>query len=136
MAPLKLFGQAFHHRQGNFSKNTNLTILTTKYRNMVNTLCTLDACVRTRLLGSRLCAHPESIWANDSLYFDTIRNGRSPSRPGPFTRKSAPRNVQNRRLGGHQTRCGRLGEDKSLLPVGNESTIPRASSPRPSRCTD
>jgi len=50
--------------------------------------------------------------------------------------KKCPRNVLNRRLGGHQTRYGRLGEEKSLIPVGNKITIPRASSPSPNRCTD
>jgi hypothetical protein len=54
----------------------------------------------------------------------------SASRSGRFTPQGkSPRYPFDSRLGGHQSRSGRLGEEKILDPTGTRTTTPRLSSP-------
>jgi hypothetical protein len=69
----------------------------------------------------------ENIWGNEgiapSLLTSAVDGGEwSASRPGCFTPKEiALRYLLYRRLGGPQSRSGRYGEDKNIVPIGNRT---------------
>jgi hypothetical protein len=48
-----------------------------------------------------------------------------------YSRGKNPRYPLDRRLGGPQSRSGRLGEEKILDPAGTRTPTPRSSSPQP-----
>jgi hypothetical protein len=55
----------------------------------------------------------------------------SASRPGYFTSGKEPRYPSDRRLGGPQSRSGRLGEETILDITGTRTPTPRSSGPSP-----